>query len=322
MRVSKVFSTGCAATDDRDAARFLDAWGAFIGRWGFLGPSVWEFRSADLRDRPRHAAAHARSRPPGARRRLARDAQAARLAVEREAAVTEIQRRLSGNPAVLGQFTGAARNAGRYLAARESGKLHCAMLIDAARGAIRELGRRLVQRGQLARWEDVLLVTDDEADDFVADPVRFGERIADRAVMLEVLRSKEPPFVFVGDPPPLEAYRDRGGARVEPAPAGTRLQGIGVSPGRHTGRARIITTLDVDTELQPGEVIVAVATDSFVGAAVPRGGRCRRRDRRRDLARRDRVARTGCAGGRVGGRTRRSGSAMARWSRSTATRAS
>lgn len=251
-------------TDDRDAARFLDAWGAFIGRWGFLGPSVWEFRSATyatdpgmplrMLDRTRRAPDDA---SPGTK--------AARLAVEREAAVAEIQRRLSGNPAVLGQFTGAARNAGRYLAARESGKLHCAMLIDAARGAIRELGRRLVQRGQLARWEDVLLVTDDEADDFVADPVRFGERIADRAVMLEVLRSREPPFVFVGDPPPLEAYRDRGGARVEPAPAGTRLQGIGVSPGRHTGRARIITTLDVDTELQPGEVIVAVTTDSFWG---------------------------------------------------------
>lgn len=252
------------ATGEPDAGRFLDAWDTFIARWGFLGLSVWEFRSptyATDPGMPLRMLDRARQAPDEA----SPDARAAHFAAEREAAVTEIQRRLSGNPAVLGQFTGAARNAGRYLAARERGKLHCAMLNDAARGAVRELGLRLVQRGQLARWEDLLLVTDDEVDDFIADPARFAGLIVDRAAKLELLRSKEPPFVFVGDPPPLDAYRDRGTGHIEHAAAGTRLQGIGVSPGRHTGRARVITSLDLDSDLEPGEVIVAVTTDASWG---------------------------------------------------------
>ena len=34
-------------------------------------------------------------------------------------------------------------------------------------------------------------------------------------------------------------------------------QALGVSPGRYTGRARVIRSLDMDSELEPGEVIVA-----------------------------------------------------------------
>jgi rifampicin phosphotransferase len=71
--------------------------------------------------------------------------------------------------------------------------------------------------------------------------------------------------VFDGDPPPLSAFRDRGSGKVEVAGAGTQLTGIGVSPGRYTGRARVITSLDTDSELEPGEVIVAVTTDASWG---------------------------------------------------------
>ena len=49
------------------------------------------------------------------------------------------------------------------------------------------------------------------------------------------------------------------------AAAGTQLTGIGVSPGRYTGRARVITSLDLDSELEPGEVIVAAITDASWG---------------------------------------------------------
>lgn len=252
------------ASADPQAASFLVLWDRFIARWGFVGPSVWEFRSPTFATEPAIALRmldRARQAPDAA----SPTARAASLIGEREAAVTEIQRRLAGDPAALGQFTAAARFAGKYLAARERGKLHCTMLIEAGRAAMRELGGRLVKRGVLARWQDVLLVLDDEADAFVADPAAFRATIADRAVRLELLRSKEPPFVFEGDPPPLAAYRDRGAGTVPAAPAGTRLQGIGVSPGRHTGRARVITSLDVDSDLEPGEVIVAVTTDASWG---------------------------------------------------------
>jgi pyruvate,water dikinase len=143
--------------------------------------------------------------------------------------------------------------------------MHCTRLTEEARAAIRELGHRLVGRGMLSRWEHVLLVTNDEADAFVADPAACRSLIAQRAARLEMLMNKEPPFVFEGNAPPLSAYMDRDSRKVGIATAGTQLAGIGVSPGRYTGRARVITSLDADSELEPGEIIVAVTTDASWG---------------------------------------------------------
>ena len=109
------------------------------------------------------------------------------------------------------------------------------------------------------------MVTDEEADAFIANPVSHAALIAERATLLEVLMNKEPPFVFEGDPPELSAYKDRGIGKVEIADAGTLLSGIGVSSGRYTGRARVITSLTVESDLEPGEVIVAVTTDASWG---------------------------------------------------------
>jgi pyruvate,water dikinase len=252
------------ANIDPAAKAFLAEWEAFIDRWGFSGPSVWEFRSptfASHPDIPLRMLERARHAPDAA----SPNRRAASLEAEREGTVAEITRRLAGNAEVQGRFVAAAGSVGDYVAARERGKMHCTMLIDAARAAVRELGQRLVRRGLLPCWEQVLLVTDGEADTFVANPVAFGALIAQRAAELDMLKNKEPPFVFEGEPPPLSAFKDRGGEKAEIAVAGTQLTGIGVSPGRYSGRARIVTSLDVDSELQAGEVIVAETTDASWG---------------------------------------------------------
>jgi pyruvate,water dikinase len=252
------------ASGDPAAKRFLAQWNAFIDRWGFIGPSVWEFRSPTYRTNPEiplRMLDRARQAPDSA----APAARSAALIAEREAAIAGIAGRLAGNTEVQGQFMGAASSAGNYLAARERSKMHCTLIIDEARTPLRELARRLVKRGLLSRWEHALLVTNDEADAFVANPAAYGALIAERAARLEMLKAKEPPFVFEGDPPPLSAFKDRGSGKVEIATAGTWLTGIGASSGRYTGRARVITSLAVDSELEPGEVIVAVTTDASWG---------------------------------------------------------
>lgn len=252
------------ASADPAAKNFLAQWDGFIGRWGFFGPSVWEIRSPTYRTDPAiplRMLDRARRAPDSS----APAARSAQLIAEREAAAADIADRLAGNPGLQGQFRGAVRAAANHLAARERSKMHCALIIDEARTAIRELGQRLVKRGQLARWEHVLLVTDGEADAFVADPAAHAALIAERAARLEMLKAKEPPFVFEGEPPPLSAFKDRAGCKTETAAAGTQLTGIGVSPGRYTGRARVITSLDVNSDLEPGEVIVAITTDASWG---------------------------------------------------------
>ena len=249
------------ASGDRGAEKFLRRWDEFIERWGFMGTSIWELRSATYRTDPEIALRmldRAR-RAPDASSPAARSAT---LAAERETAIAEIDRRLAGDPQRRGQFAEAARCAGVHLSARERSKVYMTQLMEEARAPLRELGHRLMHQGLLTRWDHVLLVTDHEAGAFIADPRAYLGLIDERAALLQVLMSKEPPFVFEGDPPPLSAYKDRGQGKVERARPGTELKGIGASPGRYTGRARLITSLSADSDLEPGEVIVAVTTDA------------------------------------------------------------
>jgi pyruvate,water dikinase len=252
------------ASGDAAANSFLAAWDAFLGRWGFIGPNVWEFRSPTYRTNP-EIALRMLERVRQAPDSSAPEARSAAMIAEREAAIAEVARRLAGDAQVQGQFIGAARAAANYLPARERTKLHCTLMIEEGRAALRELGQRLIKRGLLPRWEHLLLVTNGEADAFVADPAGHTGLIAERAAQLEMLKAQEPPFVFEGEPLPLAAFKDRASGKIEIAPAGTELTGIGVSPGRYTGRARVIPSLDVDSELEPGEVIVAVTTDASWG---------------------------------------------------------
>jgi phosphohistidine swiveling domain-containing protein len=253
------------ASDDVDARIFLEQWRGFIDRWGFLGPDVWEFRSRSYRTDP-EMALRMLDRTRLAADSSAPDARTASLAADRDAAIAKIAARLSDNAAARDQFVMAARTAGNYLAARERSKILNARLNDEARTLLRELGARLLRRGLVSRWEDVLMVTNDEADEFIANPAAFSGLIAQRWELLDLLISKEPPFVFEAKLPPLSAFRDRANSEAHHAPmAGKQLTGIGVSPGRHTGRARVITSLDEDSDLEPGEVIIAATTDSTWG---------------------------------------------------------
>lgn len=249
---------------DPAANNFLAQWDAFIAEWGFIGPSVWEFRSPTYRTNP-ELALRMLERTRRAPDSSAPDIRSAMLGSERDAAVAEIAGRLASDAEAQANFMAAARAARSSLAARERSKLHCTLITEEVRMPLRELGQRLVKRGLLSRWEDVLLVTDDEADAFIANPAAYAALITERAAQLEMLKAKEAPFVFEGDPPPLSTYKDRTPGKAEIAAAGTRLSGIGVSPGRYTGPARVITSLSAQSTLEPGEVIVAAITDASWG---------------------------------------------------------
>lgn len=252
------------SSTDPDASRFLEEWERFIDSWGYLGPSTWEFRSPTYRSAPA-IALRMLDRTRQAPDSDSPDVRAATLRERRAAAIGTIAERLGDDQDGRARFLGAARAVGKYLAARERSKMSCARVIDEARQAVRELGRRLVDRGALARWEHVLLVTDGEADAFLQAPRRYSAMIKSRAARLEMLKGLVPPFVFEGTAPPLSAFRPRGADTVEGTTPATPLEGIPVSPGRHTGRARVITSLDVECDLQPGEIIVATTTDASWG---------------------------------------------------------
>jgi len=271
--VSAAFDAGVDALIERmqawhdpTVALFLGQWNRFLQDWGFIGPSVWDFRSPTYRSDP-GIALRMLDRLRGAPDSADPAQRTGQLRAQRIEAVERIAGALGSNPDSRAQFLAAAAQAGDYLAARERSKMHCTLIIDHMRDVIRTLGQRLVQGQQLQRWQDVLLLNDEELEGFLAHPSSFQDALLERAQRLALLMSLEPPFAFEGNTPPLAAFAPRGqqAPGATPASARTQLTGMGVSPGRHTGRARVIASLQEESDLNPGEVIVAPITDSSWG---------------------------------------------------------
>lgn len=252
------------AEADPAARALLAQWAAFIQENGAYGKNMWELRSPTFETHPELALGMLdllrRSDDdawPGAR--------SAELAAKREKAVAEVTAILAGNQEVLPQFEGAARNARLFLPGRERTKTNCVQCIQEVRLSLRELGHRLVARGAAESADDLLFVLDAELEDYLQHPAAYADTIAERRATLQQLMALEPPFVFEGDRPGLEAYAPRGHANSSSAQAGAVLQGIGAAAGVHKGRARTIRSIDEAARVQDGDVLVAEITDSTWG---------------------------------------------------------
>lgn len=267
-RLTAEFDRGSASVlgrlspEDPDAAEFLQGWDRFLANWGFLGPSVWEGRSPTYASNPEiplrmldHARRVSDDRSPAVR--------TAHLVGDRQKAIDEIASRLDAG--TKAQFEAAARAASLFLPAREATKVQCTRLCEEARMAMRELGGRYVASGVLPRWEDILLLMDDEVDGFLDDQAPYKARLDERRATLTVLEAKWPPFILEGAPPAISDFLDRDTSIVRPVIRGEILSGVGVAPGTHTGPARVVRSLLDDVELAPDDVLVAMTTDSSWG---------------------------------------------------------
>jgi pyruvate,water dikinase len=85
--------------------------------------------------------------------------------------------------------------------------------------------------------------------------------MAERAKTHRQLAEHIPPFLFEGQVPPLETWQKRAGGDETWGQKGDILEGIGGSPGRVTGRARIVLDTENPDVLEPGDILVAPITD-------------------------------------------------------------
>ena len=127
--------------------------------------------------------------------------------------------------------------------------------------AMRELGRRLVERGQFEDAGDFAFLRLEELDALLADPTSVEDRIAERKAWYAALAEREPPFLVVGEPTTPATWPRRDEATVELARTGEVLTGIPGCPGSATGRARVLTDPGDPAVLEPGDVLVAPITD-------------------------------------------------------------
>ena len=185
---------------------------------------------------------------------------------EREEATRDALRRLSWwrRPT----FRYVLRQAQQWVGMREHTKSLMVRGIQHGRRLTRELARRMVAHGLLDDPADFYYLTWEEAKALVRGELARDEaygHIRRRRAEEERNRQVILPETFQGRPQPLRA-NDR------PLPDGHVLRGIPVSPGRVTGRARVILDPRRDATIEPGEILIAPVTDAgwtplFIAAA-------------------------------------------------------
>lgn len=221
---------------------------AFLAGYGHRSTASWEIFSPRWRDRPEGLGPLLRShRRPGAEEPIARSRRQQQAFAEAEA---ELATLLSGPRKSL--LDGLVHLTRQYLLLRENQRFWFDRLLAAVQDTLVHVGGRLVDRGALDRPDDVAFLTWEEVRGLVegtlpAESARdwVGRRRAQRE-----LDAREEPPVFL-----------RGDEGVTDTSTGARLQGLGISPGRARGRARILRSPAEGHRLQPGEILVTHAVD-------------------------------------------------------------
>ena len=142
--------------------------------------------------------------------------------------------------------------AARYRLARERVGYSYARVYALFRPTFLEAGRRLVERGVLSEAEDVFLLDLDEVDRALNGALPDAADLVSnrRAEMAEAADLHWPETIIGDDPMPI---RGRSRARV--------LTGVPTAGGRHTGPARVVTSLATAGDIGPSDVLVLAAAD-------------------------------------------------------------
>jgi pyruvate,water dikinase len=190
----------------------------------------------------------------------------AAAAAAREQATESLLARLKG---LRLRFTRPlVRTAQRYAPLREDALADVGLGWPQLRRMLREVGRRLAVAGAIAQPDDVFCLTYEEAEaaaralDLGQPPRDYAGAVAKRRATQDIERRVTPPVAL-----PI-----KGGARFlgidfshwMPARTGQRagkvIKGVGASPGRVTGVARVIHGPEEFDQMQPGDILVAKIT--------------------------------------------------------------
>lgn len=194
----------------------------------------------------------------------------AALAAEREKSITEARAKLAGYPQpIVARFETLLKAAQVATIVHEDHNFWIDQrLFYHVRRVILEIGRRLMQAGALDGVNDVFYLTPEELQN--GRDMAMKELIQKRKAEMEHFSHVTPP-PMLGTAPAFEMTD--GGSMVralfkgEMSPANTsnseknKVKGLPGSAGRARGTARVIHSLAEAGKLQPGDVLVAVATE-------------------------------------------------------------
>ncbi len=185
------------------------------------------------------------------------------LAARRDEAIQAISGRLRGlRLRVFRKLLGWAH---RYGPMREDSLADLGLGYPLLRQMLGELGRRLVEAGTLAQADDVYWLYEAEADEAAAaldrgeDLSSMVAIIPERKAIWKAEKQAIPPVGLPQGSKLLRRVEKIGPARTNSA-AGTTLKGVGASPGRVVGTARVLRGPEDFAHMQPGDILVAAIT--------------------------------------------------------------
>jgi rifampicin phosphotransferase len=246
--------------------KFVGAWDQFMTEHGHHGRGELELYNARWAETPDYVLGLVRNYLRCADH-LNPLANQQRLADERRRLTEQCRCRLK-NPIKRWVFSSALRRAQKAALNREEWKNQVVRQFAAMRRALLRLGKLLQQQGVLADGDDIFFLEVAEIEAMGAGDAALDLRERIRARREEYtanLRLHPQPAVF-GRSAPKSRPRPQTAAGVNV------LEGIAVSPGVVTGRARLVLRSDNHAQVLPGEILVVPFTDPawtpyFVSAA-------------------------------------------------------
>lgn len=239
---------------------FWSDFAAFIGEFGYRGPSEWDLGTESWESKPTLALALID------KMRLLEDADApsarqAAHAAETDKAMAEATAGMDA--ATEAAFRGAIGSARRFAAWRESGKSSCIKIMNEARMALIELGDRLAATGVIDHPRQIFIALDSELDALALGATHLREVLREREAAWKGLADLEPPTFLDGTQPlpPLSELARRGSGDIARASVGEVLTGAPSSQGVVEGKVRVVLGTDRIDEFEPGEILVAPQTD-------------------------------------------------------------
>jgi pyruvate,water dikinase len=184
----------------------------------------------------------------------------------REQATQSVLARLKGLR--LRFFRPLVQTAQRYAPLREDALADAGLGWPRLRCILREVGRRMVVAGAIAQPDDVFCLTSEEVE-AAARALDAGQPAEDYVRVVAARQATQEGERKVTPPVALPI---KGGARFlgidftrwMPARTGQRagniIEGVGTSPGRVTGVARVIHGPEEFDQMQPGDILVAKIT--------------------------------------------------------------
>ncbi|MCF7548663.1 PEP-utilizing enzyme [Pseudonocardia sp. WMMC193] len=249
-----------AESTDPEVVAFRAELDEFLAAWDFRGPAEWELRALTWGLKPELALSTV-DRMRGVSDDEAPSVKGAQRVQDREAATKTVRELLAGNEEASGQFEVALNAAALWLRGRERSRTTSAMLVHELRLPALELGRRGAAAGHLDEAKQIFMLFADELPAYLNDPASFTETVRAREKSYVELFDYEPPFVVVGEAPPLSEWKRRSDKAHTTAVVGETIQGVSGCTGVTRGRARVLTDPNDPSALEPGEILVAPITD-------------------------------------------------------------